>query len=309
MRRHIASHCACLTASLLLGLALTACSRPAPAAAPTTTFDTPENAVRALSDAATKSDLARLVEIFGKESQDLVDTSDPETARHNREVFAVAMGEGWHLEDQGKAKVLVVGNEAWPFPVPLIQDGARWRFDTAAGKEEVLARRIGRNELAVIRICRTYVAAQRMYARDGHDGVPAGTYASSFRSSPGKQQGLYWLARAGARRSPIGELLQEAEDRGSAAGPATPFHGYYFRILGKQGPSAPGGARDYIVNGRMNGGFALVAWPAFYDASGITTFIVNQDGVVHEKDLGPDTSATVAALQVYDPDSSWTPVR
>jgi len=294
--------------ALMVSVVLTGCSRLAPAAGGKT-FDTPESAVLALNEATTRGDLPTLLAIFGPEAKEIVDTSDADTGQRNRQVFAVAMSEGWHLEDHGKAKVLVVGNEAWPFPVPLVQDGGRWRFDTADGKEEVLARRIGRNELAAIRICKTYVAAQRMYARDGHDGLPAGVYAMSIRSSSGKQNGLYWPARPGALRSPLGELAQEAEDRAAAGGPVTPFHGYYFRILSSQGAAAAGGARDYTINGRMTDGFALVAWPAFYDASGIMTFLVNQDRVVYQKDLGPDTAKAVADLHVYNPDSSWTAVH
>ncbi len=296
-----------LCGALLTLTTVAGCSKPAPTEATGNAFDTPEAAVRALLDAAAKSDVTRVVAIFGPEGKELIDTSEPDLARNNREVFVAAMGEGWHLEDQGKAKVLVLGNEAWPFPVPLVKDGAGWRFDTAAGKEEVLARRIGRNELAVIRICRTYVGAQHMYAANAHDKNPRGVYAATFRSDPGLQNGLYWPARAGQPRSPIGDLMPEAEHRASESGSAgTPFHGYYFRILTGQGASADGGAKEYVVNGRMTGGFALVAWPAHYDETGVTTFVVNQDGVVYEKDLGPDTEATVQNLRVYDPDASWT---
>jgi len=292
-----------LAGALLLVGAGFACSRLA-APAPGNVFDTPESAVRSLNEAVAKGDLARVVQMFGSEGQDLIDSSDQETASRSRQVFVAAMKEAWHLEDQGAAKVLIVGNESWPFPVPLVKDGTGWRFDTAAGKEEVLARRIGRNELAVIRICRTYVAAQRVYAASAHDANPKGIYAASFRSDTGRQNGLYWPTKAGQPRSPLGDLLQEAEQRGSEAA-ASPFHGYYFRILTGQGPSATGGAKDYLANGRMTTGFALIASPAHYDATGVMTFIVNQDGVVYEKDLGPDTEAAVKNVRVYDPDQSW----
>ena len=293
---------------LLIGATMAGCARAAaPKEATGNAFETPEAAVHALLDAAGKSDVNQVIAIFGPEGKDLIDSSEPDLARRNREVFVTAMGEGWHLEDQGKAKVLVLGNESWPFPVPLVKDAAGWRFDTAAGKEEVLARRIGRNELAVIRICRTYVAAQHMYASNAHDKNPKGVYAAAFRSDPGLQNGLYWPAKAGQPRSPIGDLMPEAESRGSDSNSArTPFHGYYFRILTGQGASADGGAKDYVVNGRMTGGFALVAWPAHYDETGVTTFVINQDGVVYEKDLGPETEATVQKMRVYDPDASWT---
>jgi len=311
MTAHLTIRFAPIAAAVLsLGALVAGCSKPSPPPARSDVFDTPEAAVRSLEEAVAKSDLARVVAIFGPEGQELVDTSDPDTARHNREVVAVAMKEGWHLDDQGDAKILVVGNEAWPFPVPLVKDGTGWRFDTAAGKEEVVARRIGRNELAVIRVCRTYVAAQRAYAAFGHDKNPKGVYAVSFRSDEGRQNGLYWPSKRGQLRSPIGALLQEAEERASQGGSTpSPFHGYYFRILTGQGASAEGGARDYVVNGRMSGGFALIAWPAYYDASGVMTFVVNQEGIVYQKDLGADTDAAARKVTVYDPDPSWARVN
>ncbi len=298
-----------LAAMLGLSAAGAACSKKPEATPSGKAFATPEAAVQALGDAAANKDLSALQGIFGPDGKELVDTTDLATARQGREVFVAAMREHWQLTDQGSTKVLVIGNEQWPFPVPLVQDASGWHFDSAAGKEEVIARRIGRNELTVIRLCRTYVAAQQLYAAVGHDGNPAGVYAASFRSSPGKQNGLYWPTRIGERRSPLGELMQEAESRASTVGPAPPFHGYYFRILAGQGASATGGAKDYTSDGRMTGGFALLAWPAFYDGSGIMTFIVNQDGVIHEKDLGPDTEKAVADLRSYDPDGSWTTVQ
>jgi Protein of unknown function (DUF2950) len=287
---------------------LVSCSRTAPSPS-YRTFATPEDAVRALIEAAKAKNLDEVIAIFGPEGKALIDSSDPATARRNREVFTVAVAERWHLEDLGNGgKVLVIGNEEWPFPVPLVKDGSGWRFDTAAGKEEVLARRIGRNELAAVRICRTYVAAQRIYAVRGHDGGPAGLYARTLRSDPDRQNGLYWPAARGEKRSPLGDLVAQAGGEGAAAGQrdkAAPFHGYYFKILTAQGPAASGGAKDYVVNGEMSGGFALVAWPAQYDATGIMTFIVNQDGTVREKDLGPETDAAARAMTLYNPDPSW----
>jgi hypothetical protein len=193
--------------------------------------------------------------------------------------------------------------------VPLVKDGTAWRFDTEAGIEEVISRRIGRNELAVMRICRTYVEAQRTYAKEGHDGKPAGLYARSIASNPGRHDGLYWPARPGETRSPLGDLLTMAEERAEAANKQpTPFHGYFFRILTAQGPAAVGGAQDYLVNGEMSGGFALVAWPAHYDVTGVMTFIVNRDGVVFEKDLGPGGDAAARSMTTFDPDGSWRAV-
>jgi hypothetical protein len=251
-----------------------------------------------------------LLEIFGTEGRELVASSDEATARQNLEIFAVAAAEGWRLVDQGTdQKVLVIGNEGWPFPVPLVKSADNWKFDTAAGKEEVLARRIGRNELAAIGTCHTYVEAQRDYAKQGHDGKPAGLFAQTFNSDSGKQNGLYWQAARHEPRSPLGDLVAQASHDGRQLGTnrdrPSPFHGYYFKILTAQGKAAPGGAKSYLVHGEMSGGFALVAWPGQYDASGVMTFIVNQDGVVHEKDLGPKTDATVTAMTVYNPDASW----
>jgi len=228
-------------------------------------------------------------------------------------VFLAALAEGWRLEDEGPGrKELVLGNEQWPFPVPLVKGAAGWSFDAAAGREEVLNRRIGRNELEVIRILQEYVAAQRAYAASGHDGKPAGVYARRFGSTPGTHDGLYWPARRGPTRSPLGILIAEASEEGYRRAPGegpSPLHGYYFRILEGQGQAAKGGAAEYVVDGRMSGGFALVAWPVHYDASGVMTFVVNQDGVAYEKDLGPDTATQAKAIGRYDPDASWRPVR
>jgi hypothetical protein len=278
------------------------------------TFATPEEAVRALIDATKAGNLNELLAIFGAEGQELVASSDAATARRNREVFTVAAAEAWRLVNQGTTrKTLIVGNEGWPFPVPLVQKAKRWQFDTAAGKEEVLARRIGRNELAVIDICRTYVAAQRRYAEQGHDGKPAGLFATAFRSDAGKQNGLYWPAARHQPRSPLGDLVAQAAEEGRPLGTdreaLSPFHGYYFKILTAQGSAAPGGARSYFVNGELSAGFALVAWPAQYDATGVMTFIVNQDGVVHQRDLGGQATASAGAMTTYNPDASWRRVQ
>jgi hypothetical protein len=244
------------------------------------TFATPEEAVKQLVDVARKGSLDDLMKILGPEAQPLVESSDPAIARQHRQVFVVAAREGWRLEDSGaNRRTLIVGHESWPFPVTLVQDGNRWRFDTASGVEEVIARRVGK---------------------------PAGLYATEFRSDAGKHNGLYWPAVRGERRSPLGDLVAQAA--GDGAKP-TPFHGYYFRIITAQGPDAPGGAKDYMVKGELAGGFALVAWPAIYDGSGVMTFMVNQDGTVREKDLGPDTVKAASAIAVYNPDATWTAVQ
>jgi hypothetical protein len=292
---------------------LAACSRPAPQPEHRT-FASAEDAVLGLKNAVAKGSVDDVVAIFGPEGRALIDTSDPATAQRNREVFGIALAETWRLVDDGPRKTLVVGNEDWPFPVPIVrEEPSGWRFDTAAGKEEILARRIGRNELAAIRISRAYVMAQRFYAQQGHDGKPAGLYARTLRSDAGQHNGLYWAAGRGQARSPLGDLIAEAaEERrppgADEQGPA-PLYGYYFRILTGQGASAPGGAKNYVVNGEMSGGFALVAWPAVHDATGVMTFVVNQDGVVHEADLGRGTDAAAKSLALYDPDASWATVE
>jgi hypothetical protein len=304
---------AALAAPSVMLAAVTGCGRTT-GGAQARTFATPQVAVVELANAVKSGDVANVMAIFGPDAQALVDTSDPVTARRHQQVFSAAFAEHWQLEPAGSDRAtLVIGFEKWPFPIPLVKDGRTWRFDTAAGKEEILARRIGRNELAAINICRTYVAAQRLYAKYGHDDKPAGIYAAAFRSDPARQNGLYWPARAGQRRSPLGDLFAAASIdviRPREPGePPTPFHGYYFRILTAQGAAAPGGARDYVVNGALTGGFALLAWPAQYDGTGIMTFTVNQDRVVFERDLGPETAAAAGAITAYDPDSTWAATR
>jgi hypothetical protein len=274
------------------------------------TFPTAEAAVQALFDTVKAGKIDDLLALFGTEGKELIASSDPVTARRNREVFLVAAREHWELADRGKdRKTLVVGNERWPFPVPLVKDAAGWRFDTPAGKAEILARRIGANELAVIETCRAYVAAQHRYARSGHDGKPAGLYAAAFRSDPGRENGLYWPASRDRKPSPLGDLVAQAaaEGRkpGAADGQPSAFHGYHYKILTAQGRGAPGGARDYFVNGAMSGGFALVAWPAEYGITGVMTFIVSADGIVREKDLGRATDTAARAMARYDPDATW----
>lgn len=260
-----------------------------PAAPATQTFASPEDAANALIAVVKRGSLDELVKLLGPEAKPLVESSDPQVARQNRQVFIAAAAEGWRLEENGpNGRTLIVGNESWPFPVPLVKDGTRWRFDTAAGVEEVLARRIGRNELAAIRACRTYVLAQQLYASRGHDGKPAGLYATALRSDPGRQNGLYWPAGRGEKRSPLGDLIAEAGDPGKA-----PFHGYRFKLVKGGGAS----------------GVALLAWPATYDSTGVMTFVVAEDGTVRQKDLGPDTERAVSALNASPADSTWEAVN
>jgi hypothetical protein len=298
-----------LAAAIVAGLALASCAPEAE----TGIFPTPEDAVRGLIDTTKAGNLDALVALFGPEGREIVSSSDPATGGRNRDVFLAAVAQRWHLEDRDvNTKELIVGNEDWPFPIPLVKSDRGWRFDAAAGKEEILARRIGRNELAVIDVCRAYVKAQRAYARTAHDGKPAGHYAQRFNSAPGKQDGLYWPSTRGQPRSPLGDLVAAASadqyDLAARKSPE-PFHGYHFRILSAQGPAARGGEMDYVRKGAMSGGFALIAWPVQYDATGVMTFIVNTDGVVHEQDLGPDTAKAAAAIVRYDPDTTWRPVE
>ncbi len=254
------------------------------------TFATPEEAVTSLTTALKANQLDDVVAIFGPEGRDLIDSSDPAQARGNRNVFLAAAAERWHFESpDASTRVLVIGNEDWPFPVPLVKDGEIWRFDTAAGKEEVLARRIGRNELTAILVCRTYVKAQNVYALRGHDGQPPGLFAKRLKSEEGKENGLYWPVAHGGKRSPLGALVAYAAQEGrTSANEGTPFHGYYFRMVNSEA-SFP----------------ALLAWPAQYDATGVMTFMVGANGQVLQKDLGADTTSAVTSIKAFTPDPSW----
>ena len=277
-------------------------------------FASPEDAVKALIGTVKSGQVADLVAIFGAEGKALIESSDPATARQNRRVFAVAIREQWHLEDAApNRKTLVIGNEEWPFPVPLVKEESGWRFDTAAGTEELIARRIGKNELAAIATVHAYVTAQRQYAERAHDGNPTGVHATKFASDAGKENGLYWPAKAGQPRSPLGDLVAQAAAEGRTASAdrsqPSPFHGYYFKILTAQGSAARGGAKNYIGKGMMTGGFALVAWPAQYDVTGVMTFVISNDGILHEKDLGPGTDAAARTMTTYNPDKSWRQVQ
>lgn len=278
-------------------------------------FRTPDQAVTALMAAIESDDSAALTEIFGAEGRELLSSGDEVADRNGREVFLVAMSQAWMLEPVDDAtQELVVGHEQWPFPIPLVQDSRGWWFDTIAGSYEVLARRIGRNELAAIAVMGRYVAAQLEYAAEGHDGAPAGRFARKLRSDPGRQNGLYWPADGVAEKlSPLAEFAAEAAAEGyggdkSATGPH-PYYGYLFRIIDRQGANAPGGAKSYVVDGAMTEGFAMIAYPVDYENSGIMTFIVGPDGVILEADLGPATVERAAAIKAYDPGPEWSVVE
>lgn len=308
-KRTLAASLAAALASILLTTAFLATSV---AAQDQKLFRTPEEAVKAMVEAAKTGNREELRAIFGPQADDLLSSGDPVADKNQREVVLVAFGQGWKLANKGKAKEIIVGDEGWPFPIPLVKEAKGWRFDTEAGADEILARRVGLNELTVIQTCRTYHDAQQVYASVGHDGKPEGIFAQKVRSEEGKQDGLYWAAKPGEKLSPLGDMFAQAAEEGylvdQKSGPI-PFHGYFFRILTAQGPDAPGGAKSYIANGDMTGGFALVARPAEYGNSGIMTFIVNQDGIVYQKDLGEDTAAIADQMKQYNPDPSWKPAQ
>ncbi len=277
-------------------------------------FQSPERAAQALATAARTDDVLRLREIFGPHGEEVLASGDRVADGNSREVFAVAMEQGWTIDRVDSAtRELIVGHEAWPFPIPLVRDSRGWRFDTEAGKFEILARRIGRNELAAIGVLRTYVLAQEEYARVGHDGSVPGIFAQQVRSDPGRHNGLYWpVVSPTDQPSPLGEFAAEAAKEGytgDAEAGSRPYHGYYYRILKGQGSSAPGGALNYIVDGEMTEGFAMIAYPAEYMNSGVMTFIVGPDGVVYEADLGQDTLTIASTISTYDPDTSWRVVE
>jgi len=276
------------------------------------TFASPEEAVKAMVEALKSNDGKSLEAIFGPGSQELIESGDPVEDQTVRKQFLALYGEKNRLEKTADDAVLSVGNDDWPFPIPVVKEDARWRFDTEEGGDEILARRIGRNELSAIQVCLAYVDAQREYALEDRDGDAILEYARKFMSDPGKKNGLYWDVKEGEKQSPLGPLVAMADREGYSytgrGGKPSPYHGYYYRILKAQGRNAPGGAYDYVVRGNMFGGFSLVAYPAKYESSGIMTFIVNHDGVIYQKDLGPDTEKSAREMTLFDPDTSWKKV-
>jgi len=271
-------------------------------------FDTPEQAVTALIDALKAGDKKALLEILGPEGGSLVSSGDEVADRNARERFIADYDQAHRLQGGGGKVVLYVGADDFPLPIPLVPDGPQWQFDTKAGKEEVLNRRIGRNELGAIEVCLAIVDAQREYYSEDHNADGLREYAQRFGSSPGKRDGLFWPTKPGEPPSPLGSLVAQARVEGYGGKPRTapvPYHGYFYRIITAQGPDAPGGAYSYLAHGRMIGGFAVVAFPAQYGASGVMSFIVNHDGVVYQKDLGPDTVAIAQGMKLFNPDPSW----
>jgi hypothetical protein len=299
------------------GLVLLALTLPVRApAAGEQTFAAPQEAVNALVAAATNHDTNVLHSIFGPAGHELI-SPDAVQATEEYKMFVQHLTEKVRLITNSDSNVtLEIGADGWPFPIPLVKQDGQWFFDTAAGKEEILARRVGRDEIGAINVCNAYVEAQREYAGQDRLGDGVLAYAQFLRSTPGTHDGLFWPTnQPGEELSPLGPLIAQARVEGyhrtakMLNDEQAPYHGYYFKILTRQGKHAPGGKYNYIINGRMIAGFALVAWPAEWGNTGVMTFIVNQQGRVYQKNLGPKTAKTASAITTYDPDDTWTPVR
>jgi hypothetical protein len=277
------------------------------------TFASATAACQALVAAVQADNRQALLAILGPEAKGIISSGDPVEDRDNRLDF-VQKYEQMHrlVTELDGETTLYIGAENWPTPIPLVEKNGAWYFDTAAGSQEVLYRRVGRNELTVIAVCRELVDAQKEYYGEQHPGESTHQYARKIFSDPSRQDGLYWKAGTGGTESPIGPFIAAASAEGyshSPLGKQEPFHGYYFHVLTAQGPDAPGGAGSYIVDGKMTGGFAFVAFPAEYRSSGVMTFIVNQDGTVYEKDLGPRTTELAKSMTTYNPDKTWKPAE
>lgn len=270
-------------------------------------FETPEAAVQDLAGLISRSDVERMEQVFGPESLDVLLSGDDEADREDYARVEFLIGEGVAFEDLDEnTKIALFGDVEWPLPVPLVRDGEGWKFSLADGREEILNRRVGKNELWTLTTLHEIVDAQQeYYDLLAEEGVPA--YAQVFRSSEGQRDGLYWPAEEGEDPSPLGEWLAGSEDWGDEP---RPFHGYFYRILTRRGPDAPGGELDYLdENGLLSRGYGIVAWPATYGNSGVMTFMTNQRGLVYQKDLGPETAEQAAAIESFNPDSSWAPTE
>jgi hypothetical protein len=305
-----------IACALFLSVLVLAAARQSTKAVPASTgmsakmFNTPQQAADELIEAAEKFDVHALEEIFGSAGDDIVLSGEYPQDRQRATDFAAEAREKKNVSvdpKKGNRAFLLVGNEDWPFPVPLVKSGDQWYFDANAGRQELLHRRIGANELDAVDICRGYVDAQYEYAFQPREGFNVNQYAQRIISNPGKQDGLGWQNQDGSWGGPIGEKIARAIEQGYSPG-AEPYHGYFFKILKGQGPAARLGEMDYVLKGLMIGGFALVAAPAEYGETGIKTFIVSQDGVVYEKDLGPSTLNEFQKMERFNPDQSWTPV-
>lgn len=298
---------AALAVLLAIGTLGPAASAQRSAGAGPASFASPEQAADALIDAVEKGSKGDLLKVLGPGATNIVSSGDPVADAQAREKFAAAARESAKIETQGDDRaILSVGKDDWPLPIPIVKRGNGWTFDAKAGEQEILNRRIGTNELDAIEVARAYVDAQTDYATKDRNNDGFIEYAQKFVSSPGKHDGLYWPSEPGEEQSPIGALMASARAEGykSKDKPA-PYHGYYYRILKAQGENAPGGTLNYVVHGHMMGGFGLIAFPAQYGVSGIMTFIVNHDGVVYQRDLGPNTAAIAEKITRFDPDKSW----
>jgi hypothetical protein len=302
-RRRALSRFAMPTAALL------ACTLASVASAQES-FKTVDEAATALVNAARAGDRDAVLGVLGRDATDIVSSGDAVADAAARERFVAAFDEKHQIAKDGDRKaVIVIGQEDFPFPIPLVRKGDTWHFDTAAGRVEILYRRVGRNELDTIQACLAYLDAQNEYADKDRTGAGVGVYAQRIVSQPGKKDGLYWPAADGEDQSPLGELVAEATGDGyRVGGGRAPFHGYYYKVLTRQGPGAEGGDLDYVVNGNMIGGFALVAYPAEYGNSGVMTFVVNHKGTIYQKDLGPRTADIAEHMESFNPDKTWTAV-
>jgi Protein of unknown function (DUF2950) len=267
-------------------------------------FESAQQAIDALVSAARAGDKTAIIEILGPDGEDIVSSGDEVADRATRDKFIAAYDAKHSLTEENGETIVVIGDDDWPFPIPIVQKDKAWEFATAEGIDEILRRRIGRDELAAIKVAHAYVDAQKDYAALDPNGP---VYAQRIVSSPGKKDGLYWPTEDGETPSPLGELMAQASAEGYKVGDKPiPYHGYFYRILKRQGDGAPGGARDYVVDGKMTGGFALIAFPATYGNSGIMTFMVNQDGTVFQKDLGPDSEDIAEKTDSFSPDETWS---
>ncbi|HTZ39084.1 MAG TPA: DUF2950 domain-containing protein [Syntrophales bacterium] len=275
------------------------------------TFKSPDAAVKALVDATRANDVQALEALFGPGSKDIISSGDDVDDTRGRESFVKAYADAHRLEKAGNNKrILYVGKDDWPMPVPIVKAGKRWQFQTEEGRQEILSRRIGKNELGAIQSCLAIVDAEKEYATLDRDNNQLLEYTQKLESEKGRKNGLYWETVPGEPLSPLGPLVARATAEGyKNAEQMSPYHGYFFRIITAQGENANGGAYSYIVNGNMIGGFAIVAYPVLYRTSGVKTFIVNHEGVVYEKDLGPETAKLAEAITVFDPDKSWQKVE
>jgi hypothetical protein len=273
-------------------------------------FASAQEGVDALVRAVEADDQHALHAILGPDSDRLLSSGDEVADANNRERFSRAYAEAHRLDTAGDAQqaTLVIGKDEWPLPIPLVKQGASWHFDSRQGASEILARRIGRNELSAMQVCRAIIDAEREYASRDLDADGVQEYSARFASAPGKRDGLYWPNAENEAPSPLGAFLAVAADEGyghPGPQPLEPYHGYYYRILTRQGDAAPGGAKDYVVQGKLIGGFALLAYPARHGASGVMTFLVSDKGVIYQKNLGDETAQLAAAIKSLDPDSSW----